>query len=389
MPTMPAPMWRKRDLEPYYDVVIVGGGAHGLATAYYLTQQGIKSVALLEAESAHHSGSGCDTGILQCNYRTEAGIRFCEESLQLVEALAEELDFNLMFRQPGHITLGHSESAIRMLTAQAESNKALGVDSRMMPPDEIKAMLPEIDISTHPRYPIMGALYHPSGGVICRDAMIWAYARGAYRGGAHIHNFTTVTDIVVRAGRIEGVRTNRGDIACAAVVSAVAGWSSEVCGQAGIALPVAIYPRQALVTEAYKPWLHHVVASADLRIHLSQSERGELVCGGQLDSYPHRLMRSTIEFMETVAAAMLDLFPILHNVKVRRQWAHPCELTLDHAPVISAVDEVRGLFINCGWGTHGAEAVAASGLHTATMVVSGKPTDLIEPFSLARFRDLR
>jgi len=386
---MPERMWQSHDLKHTYDVVIIGGGAHGLATAYYLTRLGVRSVAVLEAKYIGYGGSGRNTAILRSNYRTEEGIRFYDQSLKLFENLAVELDFNLMFSQQGHFTLGHSESSIATLTTRAENNKALGVESTMLRPPEIKKMLPDIDISDKPRYPILGALYHPPGGIIRHDAVVWAYARAAERGGAEIHNLTVVQEIVRDGGRIAGVVTNRGTVRCSKLVSVVAGWSSEVCRLAGVRLPIKTHPLQALVSESYKPWLHHVVVSSNLHIYLSQTDRGELVCGGGIDLYPHYGMRSTLGFLESYAAHVLELFPILHNVKVQRQWAGLCDMTPDYAPIIGPIEQVPGFYVNGGWGTYGFKATAASGFNTARMIADGAVPEIIRPFGYQRFADNR
>lgn len=382
-------MWKHHELKKHYDIVIIGGGAHGLSTAYYLSQMGVRDVAVLEAKFIGYGGSGRNTAILRANYRTEEGIRFYDQSLKLYEGLAQELDYNLMFSQQGHFTLGHSEGTMSTLTTRAENNKALGVDSVILNPKEIKKMLPEIDISDHPRYPIMGALYHPPGGIIRHDAVVWAYARGAENNGIEIHNLTPVQDIKVEHDKIVGVQTNRGFVSCNKLISVVAGWSSHVCGMVGIQLPFTTHPLQALVTESYKPWLHHVVVSSNLHIYLSQTDRGELVCGGGIDGYPHYGMRSTLGFLEAYAAHVLELFPILHNVKVQRQWAGLCDMTPDYSPIISPIDGLEGFYVNGGWGTYGFKASPASGFNSAKMLVENQAPEMIKPFGYNRFRDNR
>ncbi len=383
---MTAPMWRRHELRSGYDVVIVGGGAHGLATAYYLAKMGIKNIAVLEARFIGYGGSGRNTAILRSNYRTEEGIRFYDQSLRLYEDLAAELDFNLMFSQQGHITLGHSEGSMNTLTTRAEINRTLGVESRMISPAELQRLVPEIDISGHPRHPILGALYHPPGGIIRHDAVVWAYARAADRLGVEIHNLTRVDDILVEKGKVAGVATSRGAIRCPRVLTALAGWSSEICSRAGVELPLVTYPLQALVTEPYKPWLHHVVVSSNLHIYLSQTDRGELVCGNGIDPYPHYQMKSTLGFLESYAAHVLELFPVLHDVKVMRQWAGLCDMTPDYSPIISPIDEIEGLYINCGWGTYGFKASPASGLNSAQMIATGEIPEIIRAFHYNRFR---
>ena len=381
-------MWKNHDLEKSYDVVIIGAGAHGLATAYYLTKLGITNIAVLEQKFIGYGGSGRNTAILRSNYRTEEGIKFYDQSLKLYENLSLELNYNLMFSQQGHFTLGHSTAAVSGLVTRAENNKALGIDSYMLEPKEIKEMLPEIDISNHPRFPVMGALYHPPGGIIRHDAVVWAYARGADKAGVHIHQLTKVEDIIIEKGKVKGVVTNRGKINCKSLVSVVAGWSSEVCRKVGVKLPIVTHPLQALVTQGYKPWLHHVVVSGSLHIYLSPTDRGDLVCGNGIDTYPHYGMRSTLGFLESYAAHVLELFPVLHNVAVQRQWAGLCDMTPDYSPIISSIDEIEGFYVNGGWGTYGFKASPASGYNTAQMVAQGTP-EMIQPFRYNRFMENR
>ena len=381
-------MWKNHDLEKSYDVVIIGAGAHGLAAAYYLTKLGITNIAVLEQKFIGYGGSGRNTAILRSNYRTEEGIKFYDQSLKLYENLSLELNYNLMFSQQGHFTLGHSTAAVSGLVTRAENNKALGIDSYMLEPKEIKEMLPEIDISNHPRFPVMGALYHPPGGIIRHDAVVWAYARGADKAGVHIHQLTKVEDIIIEKGKVKGVVTNRGKINCKSLVSVVAGWSSEVCRKVGVKLPIVTHPLQALVTQGYKPWLHHVVVSGSLHIYLSQTDRGELVCGNGIDTYPHYGMRSTLGFLESYAAHVLELFPVLHNVAVQRQWAGLCDMTPDYSPIISSIDEIEGFYVNGGWGTYGFKASPASGYNTAQMIAEGTP-EMIQPFRYNRFMENR
>jgi sarcosine oxidase, subunit beta len=383
---MPERMWRNHDLKSSYDVVIVGGGAHGLATAYYLaTRHGITNVAVLEQKYVGYGASGRNTAILRANYRTPEGIRFYNQSLKLYENLAQELDFNLMFSQQGHFTLGHSTASMAALTTRAEMNKAEGVDSYMVTPQEIKRMIPEIDISSQPRYPIMGALYHPPGGIIRHDAVVWGFARGCDRNHVHVHQLTQVEDILTEGNRIIGVKTNRGTVSCGAVVSATAGWSSEICRMIGIKLPIATHPLQAFVTQGLKPWLHHVVVSSTLHIYLSQSDRGELVCGGAVDSFPQYTLRSTLDVLESYAMHVLELFPMLHNIKVQRQWAGMCDMTPDYAPIMSPIDAYQNFYITCGWGTWGFKASPASGYNMAELVATGSVPATIAPFSYDRF----
>ena len=379
-------MWHDRPLKDHYRVVIIGGGAHGLACAYYLARDhGITDVAVLDKSYIGSGGSGRNTAILRANYLTPEGVHFYDASIKLYEGWSRDLDFNVMFSQRGHLTLAHNDGSVRTMRRRAEVNRIEGVDSRLVFPDELARICPQLDLSPAPRFPILAALYHPPGGIIRHDAVVWAYARACDRAGVHIHQLTKMEDIIMADGKVTGVVTNRGKISCGMLVSCVAGWSSGICEQVGVKLALVTHPLQALVTTSYKPWLHHVVVSSTLHIYLSQTDRGELVCGNGIDHYPHYGMRSTLSFLEGYAAHVLELFPILQNVSVQRAWAGLCDMTPDYSPIISLIDEVQNFIVNCGWGTWGFKASPASGWNTAGMVATGKTPAMIEPFRHDRY----
>ncbi|MEC9008101.1 MAG: FAD-dependent oxidoreductase, partial [Planctomycetota bacterium] len=242
-------MWRDHDLQDSYDVVIIGGGVHGLATAYYLAQQGVTNVAVLEARYVGFGGSGRNTAIVRSNYRTPEGIAFYDHSVKLYEKLAAELDYNIMFSQRGHLTLAHNERGVSGLRERALTNQLCGVDSRLIFPDEIRKHVPEMQLEGSLRYPVMAALYHPPGGIIRHDAVVWAYARGADAAGVHVHQLTEVTDLEVVDGTVTGVMTNRGPIKAGTVVNATAGYASTIAAMAGRQIPLETHPLQAMVTE--------------------------------------------------------------------------------------------------------------------------------------------
>src|SRR5205814_5704894 len=234
-------MWRINELKPTYDVVIIGGGVHGLAIAYYLGKRGINNVAVLDKGYVGGGASGRNTAIIRSNYRTPQSVAFYDESVKLYERLALELDYNVMFSQQGHLTIAHSDRGVTTLRERAETNRLLGVDSRIINRAEIAELVPGLDVSDRPHQPILAGLYHPPGGIIRHDAVVWGYARGADRGGAEIHPYTEVTDIHRSNGRVTGVRTTRGDIACENVVSATAGWSTLIADMAGVPLPITTH----------------------------------------------------------------------------------------------------------------------------------------------------
>ena len=378
-------MWRINELKPVYDVVIIGAGVHGLAIAYYLGKRGITNVAVLDKGYIGGGASGRNTAIIRSNYRTPQGIAFYDASLKLYEKLAVELGYNVMFSQQGHLTVGHTERGVTGLRERAETNKLLGVDSRMVTRKEIAQLVPGLDVSDKPHQPILAGLYHPPGGIIRHDAVVWGYARGADRLGIEIHPFTEVTAIHAPAGSVEAVVTSKGSIATPIVINATAGWCSTIAHMVGVDLPIVTHPLQALVTERLKPFLHHVIVSATLHVYINQTDRGEVVIGQEIDPYSSYSMRSTLRFLENAAAHTLELFPCLGQVKVLRQWAGICDLPPDYAPIIGPVERVEGFILDVGWGTYGFKAAPAAGLCIAEMIDTGKTPELIQPFALSRF----
>jgi sarcosine oxidase subunit beta len=380
-------MWRTHELKSSYDVVIVGAGVHGLAIAYYLGRRGITNVALLDKGYLGGGASGRNTAIIRSNYRTPQGVAFYDESVKLYERLAGELDYNLMFSQQGHLTIAHNDRGVTTLRERAENNRLLGVDSRLIGREEIGELVPGINLNSH--QPIQAGLYHPPGGIIRHDAVVWGYARGVDRLGAEIHPNTEVTAIQRNNGHISGVVTNRGTIATRTVVNATAGWCSIIAAMAGVELPIVTHPLQALVTERLKPFLHHVIVSATLHVYVNQTDRGEVVIGEEIDPYASYSMRSTLRFLENAASHTLELFPCLGRVRVLRQWAGLCDMPPDFAPIICECEEVKGFILDVGWGTYGFKAGPAAGYRVAEMIATGKTPEVLQPFALSRFANLQ
>ena len=324
-----------KPLRNAYDVVIIGGGGHGLACAYYLARDwGITDVAVLEKGWLASGNTARNTAIIRSNYLTPEGALFYEESMRLWRSLAGELGINLMYSERGHLTLAHTDAAIRTSRWRAEVNKHLGIDSELVGRVELAKLCPEINLSEHVRYPVLGALYHPPGAIARHDAVAWGYARGAMQSGIEIHQQTEVTGIRSHSGGSIELETNRGSITAGKVIQAVAGMSSEVARMTGIKLPIRSVPLQACVSEPLKPFLDPIVVSGSLHIYVSQSARGELVMGGATDPYPLYSTRSTLDFTEGLMANMLELFPFLENAKLLRQWAGLADITPDFSPVM-------------------------------------------------------
>ena len=380
-------MWRSHPLKDRYDVVIIGGGAHGLACAYYLAREhGITDVAVLEKRYIGYGGSGRNTTIIRSNYLTPEGVDFYDQSVKLYEQMSHELDFNVMFSQRGHLTLAHTDASVRTMRRRAEVNQIQGVDSRLIWPEEIARLCPFLDLSDHPRYPILAALYHPPGGIIRHDAVVWGYAHQADVRGVHIHQMTEVTGIRVEAEKVTGVETNRGRIRTGTVLNATAGWCSTIAAMAGVRLPITTFPLQACVTEPLKPFLDVIIVSGSLHVYVSQSDRGELVMGASVDPYASYSMNGSLTFLEEICGHMLELFPALSDLRILRQWSGICDMTPDYSPILGFTP-VEGFLVDVGWGTYGFKASPISGKMMAELIATNQTPALIAPFRLSRFRE--
>ena len=344
-------------------MVIIGAGGHGLAAAYYLAKDhGITDVAVLDKGYLGGGNTGRNTAIIRANYLTAEGVQFYAEALDLWRGLSNEFGFNILYSERGHLTLAHSDAAMRTMRWRAEVNKHLRVDSEVIYPEKIERLAPGIDVSANTRYPILGALHHPPGATARHDAVAWGYAADAARRGVELHMNTEVSDVLQTGGRVTGVVTNRGRVGCRQVFQAVAGSSSLVAGMAGFKLPIHTVPLQACVSLPLKPFLDPIIVSGSLHTYIWQTSRGELVMGGATDPYGLYANRSSLEFKEGLMANALELFPFLSEVTVLRQWAGMCDMTPDFSPVMGETP-LENYYIDAGMGHLGVQG--NSGLRTA------------------------
>ena len=376
-------------LRESYDVVIIGGGGHGLACAYYLaTRHGIRNVAVLEQGYIGGGNTGRNTTIVRSNYLTPEGVRFYDASVRMFQGLSEELDINLFYSERGHYTLAHSDEAMRTMRWRAEVNRHLDVDSQVVDREAVGRGIPGIDLDCGGSQPVMGALYHAPGAVVRHDAVAWGYARAAANNGVEVHQKTRVTGIKMDKGRVCGVATDRGDIRCGAVVSMVAGSTPRITEMAGLSTPIEIFPLQACVTEPVKPFLDTIVVSGSLHVYLSQSSRGELVMGASVDPAVLHSTRSSFEFVEGLADRIIDLFPFTARLRINRQWAGMSDMTPDFAPIMGTTP-LPGFYLDAGWGTWGFKATPISGSTMADTVANDRNHELIQPFRFDRFTDFQ
>ena len=376
---------RSADPKPAYDAVIIGGGGHGLATAYFLAKEhGMRRIAVLEKGAIGHGNSGRNTQVVRSDYYHLPSSKFFDRSLQLYEGLSRELNFNIMLSQRGKINLAHSPHEMEMQRRATNAIRMNGVDAEMLSVDDLRRLEPALNFNG--RYPIEGGSVQWRGGIARHDAGVWAFARGAGALGVDIVQGCEVTGFQIENGRVAGVETTRGRIAAPRVCMAVAGHSSELARKAGISLPLNSLALQAMVTEPVKPMLNHVLMSAVVHVYVSQSDRGEVVIAGGADTYHSYAQRGGMAVMEATAQAAVELFPFLGRLRIMRQWAGIVDISPDTSPVMG-LTPVNGLYVSAGWGTGGYKAIPAGGETMAWTIANDRPHELITAFSLGRFAE--
>jgi len=381
--------WRSPEPKKEYDVIIVGGGGHGLATAYYLGKNhGITNVAVIEKGWIGGGNTGRNTTIIRSNYLQDSSAALFELSRGLFETLSQELNYNIMFSPRGVLMLAQTEHEKRAWQRTFHANRINGIASEWATPEKVKAICPIINLDPNTRYPVLGGLWQPRGGTARHDAVAWGFARAADEMGIDIIQSCEVTGIDREGGAVTGVQTTKGEIRCKKLGIVVAGNSSRLADMAGFRLPIESVALQALVSEPIKPCMDIVVMANTVHGYMSQSDKGEMVIGGGADGFNNYTQRGSFQHIEETVTALVETFPIISRLRMLRQWGGIVDMTGDRSPIISKTP-VDNVFINCGWGTGGFKATPGSGHCFAATMASGEPDHVAAPFSLDRFEEGR
>ena len=377
--------WRSPEPKSSYDVIIIGGGGHGRATAYYLAKNhGITNVAVLEKGWIGGGNTGRNTTVVRSNYYYPESAAIYGLAHSLYKTLSTDLNYNIMFSARGILTLAHSEAAMETAARTVNAIQGNGIDAELLSAEEVRRLVPIYNFAPDARYPVHGGSWQGSAGTARHDAVAWGYARAASGLGVDIIQNCEITDFIIEGGRCRGVVTSQGTIRAERTGMAVAGHSSVLAAKAGFELPINSYALQACVSEPVKPILDTVVISPDSGVYVSQSDKGEMVIGGALDRIPSYGQRGNLPVLEGVIAGMLEMFPIFGQLKLMRQWAGIVDVVPDSSPIIGE-SPLPGLFLNCGWGTGGFKAIPAGGTLLAHLLATGKHHDISRPFDLDRF----
>jgi sarcosine oxidase subunit beta len=381
-----AQAWRSPEPKPRYNAIIIGGGGHGLATAYYLARNhSITNVAVIEKGWLGGGNTGRNTTTIRSNYFYPESADLYDYSMKLYEGLSKELNYNIMFSQHGVLTMVHSRGEMEIAARLVNAMQINGVDADLLSLDEVKAKVPLYDFSPSARYPVWGGVWQGRAGSARHDAVAWGYARAADRFGVDIIQNCEVTEFITEGGRCRGVMTSKGPIRSDHVGLAVAGHTSQMAKKAGFELPIISYTLQACVSEPVKPVLGCTVLAPATGTYVNQSAKGEFVIGGGIDRTPSYAQRGNLPQLEVVLSGLLEMFPSIGQLKLMRQWGGVCDVTPDSSPIFGE-SPLPGLYLSCGWGTGGFKAIPAGGVMLAHLLATGKHHDLSKAFDLGRFR---
>lgn len=383
------PLWGgSKQVKSNYDVVIIGGGLHGLATAYYLAKEhGITDIAIIEKNYIGFGGAGRNTAIVRANQRTQLNVPLYKEALDLWPVLTKDLDYNLMFNNCGNLNLLHSEAAVKAARMNIATAQFQGVESHLIDAKEAKELVPALNISNDITFPIHGAMFHPPGGIVRHDAVVWGLAKGAAKLGAHIHQHTEATAIHTNNGKITSVETSRGTINTKKVLISAGGYSASlIYGMLGIKLPISVLTIQAMVTQPLKPLLDYVISSGSYHVYANQTLKGEIATGAHMDQWPNYTTLTTAHYIRHQAEALTQFLPCLAGIRFMRHWAGLADMTPDMAPIMDGNDQIQGFFMDCGWGYFGFKSCSAVGKFMAQFIAEDEAPDILKPFALKRYQ---
>ncbi len=384
------PLWgKKKKLKSSYDVVLIGGGLHNLATAYYLAKNhGVTDIAIIEKNFIGFGGAGRNTAIVRANQRTQHNVPLYKEALDLWPVLTKELDYNLMFNNCGNLNLMHSEAAMKAARTTISTAQFHGVESHLIDAKEAKELVPALNISDDITFPIHGAMFHPPGGIVRHDAVVWGLAKGAAEKGVEIHQQTEALAVGTKNGKVTSVTTSEGVINTKQVLISAGGYSAGLInGMLGIKLPISVLTIQAMVTQPLKPLLNHVVSSGAYHCYANQTLKGEIATGAHMDPWPNYTNLSTAHFIKHQAEALCEFLPCLKGVRFMRIWGGLADMTPDMAPILEGNNHFDGFFMNCGWGYFGFKSCSSAGKYMAEYMATNQCPDMLKPFALKRYEE--